>query len=343
MRITVRSFMLLLTLTAAAVGLSGCFQEAGTGIEPTPVGGVPLVPPSPTAFMPEPVMMTNTPFVLPTQPPLDVAPQEGIGGAEYTLSPADMAMMEQPSATFEFVEAPKETLVLVEPPIDAAAISAPAMTATAIIAGAALPTPVVVGMETPPGGFIVISTPTPPQLEMPLLDGEMTATAMIFGATETAFARATETATALGILPPTATLLPPEMPTLTPTPDPTGNCIYVVRRGDTTYRVATQFGVTIDQIAQANGLTNPSVIHVGQELTIPGCGNKTPTPGPGVPPSDATPPPGCQQQTYVIQPGDNLYRISLRFGVSLASLQHANDISNIHHIVAGRTLVIPCS
>lgn len=46
-------------------------------------------------------------------------------------------------------------------------------------------------------------------------------------------------------------------------------------------------------------------------------------------------------QTYVVQPGDNLYRIALRFGVPLSSLAAANGITNYNYIYVGQVLHIP--
>jgi LysM repeat protein len=45
---------------------------------------------------------------------------------------------------------------------------------------------------------------------------------------------------------------------------------YVVARGDTLAGIATRFGVTLQALAQANGIANPNLIYVGQQLAIPG-------------------------------------------------------------------------
>jgi LysM repeat protein len=45
--------------------------------------------------------------------------------------------------------------------------------------------------------------------------------------------------------------------------------------------------------------------------------------------------------SYVIQPGDTLYAISLRFGVSIQSIAVANSLVNPDLIYAGQTLIIP--
>ncbi|MCI0713804.1 MAG: LysM peptidoglycan-binding domain-containing protein [Chloroflexi bacterium] len=46
-------------------------------------------------------------------------------------------------------------------------------------------------------------------------------------------------------------------------------------------------------------------------------------------------------QTYTVQPGDNLYRISVRFGTTIQALVAANNIANPNLIFVGQVLVIP--
>jgi peptidoglycan/xylan/chitin deacetylase (PgdA/CDA1 family) len=71
-----------------------------------------------------------------------------------------------------------------------------------------------------------------------------------------------------------------------PTLPPTG-VTYVVQRGDTLYSIAQRFGVTVEAIAQANGISDPTQIDVGQVLIIPGV-TATPT---GAASATPTPPP----------------------------------------------------
>ena len=47
--------------------------------------------------------------------------------------------------------------------------------------------------------------------------------------------------------------------------------------------------------------------------------------------------------THVVQRGENLFRISLRYNVKLTTLAAFNNIWNIHQIYAGQVLHIPCS
>ncbi|MCL4254257.1 MAG: LysM peptidoglycan-binding domain-containing protein, partial [Anaerolineae bacterium] len=55
----------------------------------------------------------------------------------------------------------------------------------------------------------------------------------------------------------------------------------------------------------------------------------------------ATPAPTTAQQTYVVQAGDNLFRIALRFGTTYQALASENGIANPRLIYVGQTLRIP--
>ena len=51
---------------------------------------------------------------------------------------------------------------------------------------------------------------------------------------------------------------------------PRTSSTYVVKRGETLYRIAVNHGVSVQALAQTNGILNPSHIYTGQRLTIPG-------------------------------------------------------------------------
>ena len=116
--------------------------------------------------------------------------------------------------------------------------------------------------------------------------------------------------------------------------DPSGGTTYLVQPGDTLFRIATRFNTTVMAIAQANGILNVNLIRSGQQLTIPGTGETAMPPAPTEEPAD-------EPTTYVVQRGDNLYRISLRFGVTMLAIGEANGILNANRIYAGQVLIIP--
>jgi len=76
--------------------------------------------------------------------------------------------------------------------------------------------------------------------------------------------------------------------------------VYVVKPGDTLGQIATHFGVTVEELMQLNGLTNPDYLAVGQELLIPteSLPETFPTPFEAI---TVTPLPVAQGQTLVIR------------------------------------------
>jgi LysM repeat protein len=109
--------------------------------------------------------------------------------------------------------------------------------------------------------------------------------------------------------------------------------------GDNLFRISLRYGVTINDIAAANGISNPSIILVGQTLTIPGCNGGTNPVTPGAP----SPGTGTCANTYTTQQGDTLFEISLQFGVPVNSIAAANNISNINLIFINQQLCIPAA
>ncbi|HHS96974.1 MAG TPA: LysM peptidoglycan-binding domain-containing protein [Chloroflexi bacterium] len=67
---------------------------------------------------------------------------------------------------------------------------------------------------------------------------------------------------------PTARSVPsPTAPAPTPTPAP---LVHVVQPGETLGGIAAMYGVPLEELIAANGLSDPNLIHAGQELIIPG-------------------------------------------------------------------------
>jgi LysM repeat protein len=70
----------------------------------------------------------------------------------------------------------------------------------------------------------------------------------------------------------------------------------------------------------------------------------TPTPAPTATPAPTnTPASTSTQQTYVVQAGDNLFRIAIRFRTTVQALATENGIANTRLIFVGQTLRIPAS
>ncbi len=130
-----------------------------------------------------------------------------------------------------------------------------------------------------------------------------------------------------------------------------GTVTHTVQPGESLVRIAEAYGTTVEAIAQANNILNPHLIYVGQVLVIPtGTPEATPTPpepeatepAPEPETPEAPPPPGTEL-TYVVQPGDNLFRIGLRFNLAPSVLAAYNGIPNPAVIYVGQVIRIPPS
>jgi LysM repeat protein len=130
--------------------------------------------------------------------------------------------------------------------------------------------------------------------------------------------------------------LPPPAASIPQTTTTTGDTFYTVQPGDNLFRIALRFGKTTAELAQANGITNPGLIYVGQQLRIPGVA-AAPTP---VVVATATPVPGATG-TYVVQRGDTLFKLAVRFNTTVAELVRLNNIVNPNIIYSGTTLIVP--
>jgi LysM repeat protein len=125
-------------------------------------------------------------------------------------------------------------------------------------------------------------------------------------------------------------------------------CSHTVQSGDTLYRIAVKYGITVAQLQQANQQVTGTIIQPGDVLKIPGCngsGSTTTTDNTVTQPTSTSSAPATAlpsgSQTYVVKRGDTLYTIGLKFGVTADAIQKANNISNPNRIDPGQELVIP--
>jgi LysM repeat protein len=86
---------------------------------------------------------------------------------------------------------------------------------------------------------------------------------------------------------------------------PARDTTYVVQPGDTLYRIALRFGTTINAIVQANNLSDPNRIFVGQVLTIPTDGPAAPLAVPAAPAAPAAP--SGQGPGFTVTAGKPIY------------------------------------
>ena len=100
---------------------------------------------------------------------------------------------------------------------------------------------------------------------------------------------------------------------------------YTVRSGDTLWSIARRNGVTVQQLASVNGLTDPNTIFAGEQLTIPGGAPAAPT------------------ATYTVKPGDTIWSIAHNLGLRISQILNQNNLGDPDAIYPGQNLTVPAS
>jgi N-acetylmuramoyl-L-alanine amidase len=287
-QLRVDKFRVLVILALLPLVLSGCFRQASEPFEEAPLNPTAnIVEPPPTEVeaqgagesdaeanetsgaepFPTLLTITNTPVIeqLPTMPSQD----SSAGGTTGSETP-------EPLATVPILAATNTRSILTpQPP------SGPVIFSTPTPFGGAVQTPgqVDAGLITPTslfadtGGeectYIVQSGDSLYQI------------AINNGTTVDELLAANPTVTSTLIQPGDELQLPgcgapaatpqPQVSNATPTVSgaPGGQRTHVVRAGDTLFAIAREYGVTVQAIVEANDLSNPDRLDLGQELVIP--------------------------------------------------------------------------
>ena len=136
----------------------------------------------------------------------------------------------------------------------------------------------------------------------------------------------------------------PKPPAAAPAAAPAAR-VHVVRSGENLTWIGRRYGVTVAAIVGANRLVDPSRIHPGQRLTIPGApGPTAPAPAaarPGPKPPAAAPAAAPAARVHVVRSGENLTWIGRRYGVTVAAIVGANRLVDPSRIHPGQRLTIP--
>lgn len=115
---------------------------------------------------------------------------------------------------------------------------------------------------------------------------------------------------------------------------PEAGRFHVVEVGDTLSEIAARKGVELDSLVALNQLANPSAIHPGQRLRLPEAGVVEPT-------REMPAPSPVASRSHRVAAGENLYRISLRYGIDLDTLLAANPAIDPRKLRIGQKVVIP--
>jgi LysM repeat protein len=109
--------------------------------------------------------------------------------------------------------------------------------------------------------------------------------------------------------------------------------LHTVERGDSLALIAQHYGVTQQGIMALNGLSDPNVIYIGQQLLIPG------NPGSGSYGTPATSEPLPANDGYhIVLRGETLSQLAQQYDMALSDLMRLNGITNPSTIYVGQRL-----
>lgn len=107
------------------------------------------------------------------------------------------------------------------------------------------------------------------------------------------------------------------------------NITYIVKSGDSLWKIANSYDTTVDEIKKTNNLKS-NFLNVGQELIIPVKKIVVEENQPNV----------SDQIKYVVVKGDNLYSIANKYNVTVDEIKKANNLTN-NILQIGQVLEIP--
>lgn len=149
---------------------------------------------------------------------------------------------------------------------------------------------------------------------------------------------------------PTPYFSPTPSPTIPPTPPSPGDrCTYTVKGGDSLFAIALAYDTTVNEIMAQNPSREDEDIYPGDVLWLPNCDPSlseaemtataiaTSTGVPSLTPTDI---PNVANR-HIVVAGDNLYQISLRYGVSMEAIIEINQLENPDALSIGQELLIP--
>ncbi|RKD30085.1 LysM peptidoglycan-binding domain-containing protein [Thermohalobacter berrensis] len=126
-------------------------------------------------------------------------------------------------------------------------------------------------------------------------------------------------------------------------PDNNDYFYYEVKSGDTPYLISEKFGISLENLLSLNNLNQYSIIYPGDKLKIPASNKSTAnitnsTPSTFIPEQPRT---YITYKEHTVQPGDNFWTLSLKYGVPVKELLKVNNADTNTRLYVGDTVTIP--
>ncbi len=123
--------------------------------------------------------------------------------------------------------------------------------------------------------------------------------------------------------------------------------IYVVKRGDSFWKIAKKHGVTMQNLAAYNDMQLNKVLKIGEKLKIPPGGYVVENVKPAAKTvkkartARVKPQPRPSDGTYVVKRGDSFWKIARRYNLKTKTLLDANNMTGKETLRVGQKLIIP--
>ncbi len=132
----------------------------------------------------------------------------------------------------------------------------------------------------------------------------------------------------------------------------TASEVHIVQPGESLSQIAKKYGTTVADLQELNGLPDANYVRYGQRLLIDAGETVVPAPESGgeivVLASESggeTVVPALKSaeeyQLYTVQPGDTLFRLAGKHGISLTKLMSINGFSEEEWLKLGQELLVP--
>ena len=127
---------------------------------------------------------------------------------------------------------------------------------------------------------------------------------------------------------------------------PPQGIIYVVKRGDSFWKIAKTHGVTMQNLAAYNDMSLNKVLRIGEKLKIPPGGyvvknaKATVKSAKKFRPAKVKPQPRPSDGTYVVKRGDSFWKIARRYNLRTKTLLDANNMTGKETLRIGQKLII---
>jgi LysM repeat protein len=120
---------------------------------------------------------------------------------------------------------------------------------------------------------------------------------------------------------------------------------HVVQPGENLSRIAERYGMTMAELMEINGISDPNTIVIGTRLRLTPvidteeASSAAPTPEP----TTSGNPIASLNRTYTVGAGDSIPLIALRFGVDEDALRWLNNLDEGHILELGQVLILPAT